>query len=147
MHDLLREVSKNHLGIALQSPDLTAVWGFRILLGRDFHSLAEYRDAVASLPTVVLGARGPRSAFALRLLQSPEFTNGNCSRSSQCVETALNYFLCLNYTKCTKGYADVDIYKSSTNMNLMVAKMSSVADSIGLFGNAALIDPTWCIGC
>ena len=39
---MLSAVDPAHLGAALQSPDLTAVWGFRTLLGRGFPSAHEY---------------------------------------------------------------------------------------------------------
>ena len=37
--------------------DLSAVWAFRVLLGRDFKTVGEYKDAVEALPRLVLGAR------------------------------------------------------------------------------------------
>ena len=55
MVQVLDAVDKFHFGASLQSPDLTAVWGFRTLLDRDFTSVGEYHDAVMSLPELVLG--------------------------------------------------------------------------------------------
>eukprot|EP00041_Stephanoeca_diplocostata_P024055 m.602333 g.602333 ORF g.602333 m.602333 type:complete len:245 (-) comp22443_c0_seq24:597-1331(-) len=57
---LLAAVDVHHFGTALQSRDLTAVWAFQTLLARDFTSVTEYDNAVASLPEVVVGARGAR---------------------------------------------------------------------------------------
>ena len=68
---ILDAVDTEHFGEALQSPDLTAVWGFRVLLQRDFQSVSEYQDAVDSLPNLVLGARGPRARFATDIATSP----------------------------------------------------------------------------
>jgi hypothetical protein len=55
VEQVLKSVDTLHFGASLQSPDLTAVWGYRTLLVRDFGSVAEYRDAVLSLPELVLG--------------------------------------------------------------------------------------------
>ena len=140
--EVLDAVDHNHLGTALQSPDLTAVWGFLTLLGRDFSNTHEYSDAVKSLPDLVLGARGARGAFARSILSSPEFSKSECATNSSCVAERLETFLCLRTPECMhdvggSAFSDVDY----------IDALSAAADRMSLFGNAALIDPSWCVGC
>lgn len=126
-----------HVGIAMQSPDLTAVAAFNMLLGRQFKNEQEYAGQVALLPGLVLGARGARCDFASRVLASDEFRASACSRNPTCLQARLSNFLCLGSAACIRG---------SANLSDPEALCRS-ADSLGLFGNAALMDPAWCLGC
>lgn len=141
LSDVLSNVNLQHLGAALQSPDLTAVFAFRALLDRDFGGWIEYQDAVKALPGLVLGARGARAASAATILASPEFQASPCARDPACVQTRLRLFLCL-------GRTDICPPTSAEETTAgMIAAFSDAADSVGLFGNAALMDPAWCLGC
>lgn len=139
LHKVLSAVDVLHFGEALQSRDLTAVWGFRTLLGRDFSSVGEYRNAVASLPDLVLGARGARAAFARSIVASPEFTNSSCKNTAGCLTNRLGQFMCLGRLDCLAASAD-------TSPSDAVDSIAHVADSLSLFGNAALMDPAWRLG-
>lgn len=129
---LIAAVDPHHFGAALQSPDLTAVWGYKTVLARDFGSVAEYQAAVSSLPELVLGARGARCDLAHRLAASTEFQNTACAKDAACVSKRLEDFLCIGVSEC----------KAAT-----LSQMCNKADSLSLFGNAALMDPAWCLGC
>ena len=162
--DLLGAVDTAHFGQALQSPDLTAVWSFQVLLGRDFRSWQEYHDAVAALPPLVLGARGGRCDFAKDVLRSAEFNASACARDMGCISSRLATLLCLDRARCTADALERvaaspppprttlrlgDASKESlpASVTAMVDGFCDAADSHSVFGNAALMDPAWCLGC
>lgn len=165
-------VEPDHFGTALQSPDLTAVWGFRTLLDRDFTSTAEYTAAVASLPALVLGARGARAAFVQTIVASTEFQASACARNTTCVAARVGYFLCLNRASCMAAIRAVEAEAevaaavrggalsgvgvgvgvgagagAGASADALIASAALAADSASYFGNAALMDASWCIGC
>ena len=162
---ILAAVETQHFGTALTSAELTAVWGFRTLLGRDFQSLREYMNAVAALPEVVIGARGARCTFASTVLQSAEFQNSTCGHSNDCTASRLRQFLCLASSSsslsgegplasraCVIASGALHVYEksgasSSSSRRLRVeqtvAAMCDGADASAIFSNAALLDPAW----
>ena len=149
--DILHAVDLGHFGGALQSPDLTAVWAHRVLLARDFANVSEYSSAVQRLPPLVLGARGSRCAYAKALIASAEFRASACASQSGCAEARLRTLLCLDMPQCT---ADANLIAgrlvSSEHTNMLdgiADALCRAADGLSLFGNAALMDPGWCIGC
>ena len=156
---VLREVQPFHFGKALQSPDLTAVWGFQTLLRRDFANIEEYKNAVQTLPTFILGARGARAKFAIQLIESDEFQKSVCASNVSCVGERLEQFVCLGVAECTvamEGWHSSGggrvLETSQGGGNVVrggegVTLLCDAADRLNLFGNAALIDPTWCVGC
>lgn len=74
-------VNVAHLGQQLQGAGDTAVFVFAQLLNRNFSSVAEYEDAVLTLPPRVYGAVGTRCAFVTTILTSPEFGQRVCPAS------------------------------------------------------------------
>ena len=145
--DILEAVDSNHFGTALQSTDLTAVWAFRTIHTRDFTSLAEYNATVRLLPWngLVIGARGKRCTLARTLVASPEFMMSPCSNHITCTTDRLAQFLCLGRPDCVK-LATRKSHNASDRMEVVVVAMCDAADSLSLFGNAALMDPGWKIG-
>lgn len=128
-------------GEALQDPDLTAVWMFQSLLMRDFASVQEYSHAVESLPGLILGARGARCRFATTILQSAEFKQSSCATAWSCVAARLTRTLCLGVPACI---ATGNVTAGAVMEPVAAAqRLCNAADSVGLFGNAALIDPGW----
>ena len=134
---VLTAVDLAHFGTALQSRDLTCVWAFTTLLQRDFSSFGEYSNCVKSLPSLVLGARGPRATLAQTILGSTECKARNCDRGQPAMTRLLN-FLCLGRHECFTG--------SNTINGTSIAAMADHADALSLFGYAALMDPAWHIG-
>jgi hypothetical protein len=147
--ELLKEVTTDHFGKSLQSADLTAVWGFATLLAREFASLAEYQDAVLSMPELVLGARGARCTFARTIISSPEFQQSDCAQQRACANTRLAEFVCLNSNVCMDLASQIfgGNIITAGDPNATALAMCDAADSLSLFGNAALMDASWCIGC
>eukprot|EP00937_MAST-01D_sp_MAST-1D-sp2_P005819 g5819.t1 len=147
---VLSAVDAQHFGAALTSPDLTAVWAFRSLLGRDFGSTREYKECVSALPPLVLGARGARARLAATVLDSAEFRAGACAAQAGCAEARLAQFMCLGRVDCAAACgtaAAAGAPNASANASVRVAEMADAADALSLFGNAALMDPSWCLGC
>lgn len=142
---VLAAVDTSHFGTALQSPDLTAVWAFRTLLDRDFGTVVEYRNCVEALPPLVLGARGARAELASTILASPEFKASACAAQAGCAAARLAQFMCLNQPACTEVCSAT--HAAGSTEASVVAVVADAADSISLFGNAALMDPSWCLGC
>jgi hypothetical protein len=152
---VLRSVDPFHFGKALQSPDLTAVWGVQTLLRRDFVNIEEYKSTLQTLPSILLGARGARGKFATQLIESDEFQKSECANNMTCVGERLQQFLCLGMAECAVlatiqswkvrivNNDDGDDDDDDDGVNLLC----DAADRLNLFGNAALIDPTWCVGC
>ena len=126
--EVVAAVTPHHFGAALQSADLSCVWAFRTLLGRDFVSASEYQYCVGTLPSLVLGARGARCELASRVVRSAEFNRSTCADDPACVGRRLRQFLCLGLQRCeAAGGAP--------------AELCDAADREALYGNAALIDP------
>lgn len=140
---VLAAVELEHFGTALQSRDLTCVWAFSTLLQRDFSSFEEYHDCVLSLPSLVIGARGPRATLAVTILRSAECKTRHCDRGHSAA-ARLTQFLCLGRHDCFANNSTIDIPGSS--IDEVVDVMADRADSLSLFGNAALMDPSWHIG-
>jgi len=151
--EVLAAVTPQHFGAALQSADLSCVWGFRTLLGRDFGSAAEYQACVASLPSLVLGARGARCELASRVLSSAEFKNSSCAADQACVGRRLGQFLCLGLPGCAgAGAAPEPLCDAADRLGLFVSTTTTTSRPGFLTvaaneqGNAALMDPAWKIG-
>ena len=85
----------------------------------------------------MLGARGGRCEFAKAILASEEFQASVCAKQPECVQARLLTFLCLNDQSCAGAVEDASDVDS----------ICDAADAVSLFGNAALMDPAWCIGC
>lgn len=96
---VLAAVELAHFGTALKSRDLTCVWAFTTLLQRDFSSTGEYKNCVQSLPSLVLGARGPRATLAQTILGSAECKTSNCDKGQSAIARLAN-FLCLGRHEC-----------------------------------------------
>ena len=126
--EVLAAVTPQHFGAALQSADLSCVWGFRTLLGRDFGSASEYQACVASLPSLVLGARGARCELASRVLSSAEFKNSSCAADQACVERRLGEFLCLGLPDCVgAGSAPEALCDAADRLALFVSTTTTQA--------------------
>ena len=145
--EILQRVDSNHFGNALQSADLTAVWAFRTIHTRDVTSLAEHNATVRLLPWngLVIGARGKRCTLARTLVASPEFIMSPCSNHTTRTTDRLAQFLCLGRPDCVE-LATLKSHNASDRMEVVVVAMCDAADSLSLFGNAALMDPGWKIG-
>ena len=133
--EILAAVKPHHFGTALQSADLSCIWAFRTLLDRDFVSASEYQYCVGTLPSLLLGARGARCELARRVLQSAEFNRSACADDPACIERRLHQFLCLGLKRCTEA--------AGPATSSAPGALCNAADRDALFGNAALIDPTW----
>ena len=134
------------------------------MLDRDFVSSGEYADAVESLPPLVLGARGARAVFAQKIVASKEFVASACASEVKCVVARVANYLCLNQTSCTATVEETASAVAATSAARRVAAGGSAvdveeypvaliataalaADSASYFGNAALMDASWCLGC
>ena len=108
-------------------------------------SVGNYRNCVAALPSLVLGARGARADLAKKILASNECVERGCDTAKGGIMMNLNSFLCLGHDSCVEaGQAAWEV--SPGNVSQVVDRMCDAADVTGLFGNAALMDPTWGIG-
>jgi hypothetical protein len=143
---ILKAVDLNHFGTALQSADLTTVWAYRTILDRDLNSLQEYNVSLHLLPFngLVIGARGKRCALARTLVACAEFVTSPCGHNATCTLDRLAQFLCLGRPDCVE-LAHRHSAAAATPPEFALA-LCDAADSLSLFGNAALMDPAWKIG-
>ena len=80
--------------------------------------------------------------MAVSILASEEFQKGSCVTHWSCVANRLTKALCLNVPACVTASK---VTAASPEMALAdaAARLCRAADSMGLFGNAALMSPTW----
>lgn len=111
-----------------------------------------------ALPDLVLGARGPRCSLAQQMAASPEFQQGRCALSQQCVVGRLEKAICLGVAGCAAsavpacapalaGAAPPGAGTAPAPLPVECLRgLCDAADALALFGNAALMDPAWKLG-
>lgn len=85
-----------------------------------------------------------RCALAGKIIASEEFKKSTCVGQPRCATARLGEFICLGIPDCL---ATSDSSSDLNDLDAVRLAMCDAADSIGLFGNPALMDPEWCIGC